>query len=243
MKYYHFEHYAVEFVVSEHIKTDIPSHNHANHYIISLCLKNSVNVRLDNEALCIAEHDYFVVPPFMPHAVQIPQNAILGSLCINIAFVEKYNQTQCMRIINSLLSKESICHHITNEQKNLFLKAVPYIYELSLTHTKEYEEDIALLRDRLMKSFDNLNLDRLAKELYISKYYLIRKCKRHLGMTPHKFHIQNRIRKSQKMLLTGKTVAEVSVHTGFYDQSHFDKQFHKIVGISPSEYIVSTKSI
>lgn len=49
---------------------------------------------------------------------------------------------------------------------------------------------------------DSLSLDSLAKDLYLSKYYLIRKCKRNLGLTPYKFHLQNRIRKAHTLLFT-----------------------------------------
>jgi AraC family transcriptional regulator len=35
---------------------------------------------------------------------------------------------------------------------------------------------------------------------------------------------------------SNKTVLEVSVRTGFADQSHFTKVFRHFVGVSPSEY-------
>ena len=62
-------------------------------------------------------------------------------------------------------------------------------------------------------------------------------------MTPHQFCIQNRIRKSQSLLDGEKTISRIAAEMGFYDQSHFDKAFHRIVGISPSEYIRSKKRI
>ena len=78
------------------------------------------------------------------------------------------------------------------------------------------ENDMRILCDRLMNHCsDSLSLDSLAKDLYLSKYYLIRKCKRNLGLTPHKFHLQNRIRKAQNLLFTNKSVTEASIDTGF----------------------------
>ena len=75
------------------------------------------------------------------------------------------------------------------------------------------------------------------------RIYLIRKCKRNFGLTPHKFHLQNRIRKAQTLLFTNKSVTEASMDTGFYDQSHFDRAFKNIVGISPTEYLASSKTL
>lgn len=63
------------------------------------------------------------------------------------------------------------------------------------------------------------------------------------GMMPHQFCIQNRIRKSQGLLDGEKTISRIAAEMGFYDQSHFDKVFQRIVGISPSEYICSKKQI
>ncbi|MCI8339765.1 MAG: helix-turn-helix transcriptional regulator [Lachnospiraceae bacterium] len=104
------------------------------------------------------------------------------------------------------------------------------------------ENDMLILCDRLMNHCsDSLSLDCLAKDLYLSKYYLIRKCKRNLGLTPHKFHLQNRIRKAQTLLFTHKSVTRASVDTGFYDQSHFDRAFKNIVGISPTDFLASSK--
>lgn len=83
-----------------------------------------------------------------------------------------------------------------------------------------------------MEQFPECNntIEQFASEVYVSKYHYIRVFKKIAGLTPHKFQIQNRIRKSQKLLLNKNTVADVSILLGFYDQSHFDKYFKKIVG-------------
>ena len=42
MKYFRSDQYPIEFVLSENINKEFSSHNHANHYIISLCIKGRV---------------------------------------------------------------------------------------------------------------------------------------------------------------------------------------------------------
>ncbi len=68
----------------------------------------------------------------------------------------------------------------------------------------------------------------MEQDIFGSKYYLIRKFKSSIGMTPHQFCIQNRIRKSQGMLDEEKTISRIAAEMGFYDQSHFDKAFRRI---------------
>ena len=93
--------------------------------------------------------------------------------------------------------------------------------------------------DHLIREEEPVSLGQLAKDIHISKFHLIRKFKREVGMTPHRFHIQNRIRKAQSRLQKDENIAAVAVGMGFYDQSHFNKSFKKIVGISPKEYLDS----
>ena len=93
------------------------------------------------------------------------------------------------------------------------------------------DEGIKTLTDKITSHPErNLPIEVLASDIYVSKYYLIRKFKSSIGMTPHQFCIQNRIRKSQGVLDAERTVDEISAEMGFYDQSHFDKAFRKIAG-------------
>lgn len=237
MKYFRSGQYPIEFVLTENINKEFSSHNHASHYIISLCIKGRVTATLENKFLLLKENDFFAVPPFMPHAVSLTDTSALVSLCMDNSFIEDYSSQKGAEILEMLLLSPKIQKRITKFQTERLLQAVPCVYELHDTHKKEMENDMLILSDRLINHFsDSLPLDDLARDLYLSKYYLIRKCKRNLGLTPHKFHLQNRIRKAQTLLLTNKSVTEASIDTGFYDQSHFDRSFKNIVGISPTEY-------
>ena len=46
MKYFHSGQYPIEFVLSENINKEFSSHNHASHYIISLCIFGYLNSRI-----------------------------------------------------------------------------------------------------------------------------------------------------------------------------------------------------
>lgn len=244
MKYFRSGQYPIEFVLSENIAKEFSSHNHANHYIISLCIKGSVAVTLEDKALHLKENDFFVVPPFMPHAVTLTATCVLASLCIDKSFVSDHDLAKGTEILKTILLSNKIQKQITRSQTELLLLAIPCIYELHFTHRKQIENDMAVLCDKLTNNLsDPITLDRLAGDLYINKYHLIRKCKRNLGLTPHRFHLQNRIRKAQHLLSTNSSITETSVNTGFYDQSHFDKSFKNIVGLSPTEYLASCKTL
>lgn len=50
------------------------------------------------------------------------------------------------------------------------------------------------------------------------------------------FQIQCKVRKAQKLLEEEKSVCEVTYDAGFCDQSHLDRCFQKLVGMTPKKY-------
>lgn len=79
-----------------------------------------------------------------------------------------------------------------------------------------------------------LLIEDMARNIGMSPYHMIRQFKAACGLTPHQFQIQCKVRKVQKLLEEGKSVAEAAYATGFCDQSHFDRCFHRIVMLTPS---------
>ena len=122
------------------------------------------------------------------------------------------------------------------------LASVRTVYCLRDTDRKEMDAGIKILADKNTSHPElELPIETLAADIFVSKYYLIRIFKSSIGMPPHQFCIQNRIRKLQGLLDEEKTISKIAAEMGFYDQSHFDKAFQGIVGISPSEYVHSKK--
>lgn len=83
------------------------------------------------------------------------------------------------------------------------------------------------------------SVEEMARAAFTSKYHFIRSFKKEVGLTPHQFQIQNRIRKAQRLMNRTETITEVALNTGFCDQSHFIKQFEKMVGLTPTAYKMS----
>ncbi len=85
------------------------------------------------------------------------------------------------------------------------------------------------------------SIEKMAQTIGVSPYHMIRQFKSVCGLTPHQFQIQCRVRKAQRLLEAGSSVTEATYATGFCDQSHFDRCFHKIVRLTPSEYKQAVK--
>ena len=244
MQYYQYDKYPIEFVLSENIDKHFEYHNHASHYVISVVLQGTAVLCLDDREAVCRKGDVFIIPPYAIHSVRQGKYARLLSMCIGTAFIKETNIETAEEFFRKL-SGEAVSQGIFGkEQGNTLLVSVREVYCHWDNGWKEMDSDIKILTDKIVSCPEQeRSAESLAADIFVSKYYLIRKFRNSVGMTPHQFCIQNRIRKSQSLLDGEKTISRIAAEMGFYDQSHFDKAFHRIVGISPSEYIRSKKRI
>lgn len=240
MRYYQCEKYPIEFVVSENMEKRFDSHNHVRHYVISVVMQGTALVRLKNREAVYHKGDVFIVLPYEVHAVRQERDTRLLSMCIGTALIEKNDLETAEEIVRILLKDGEAQRIFGEEQKEKLLSSVRAVYHLRDRNRGEMDADIKTLAEKMTGHPEQEQpLETLAANLFVSKYYFIKKFKNCVGMTPHQFHIQNRIRKSQGMLDRKRTISGIAAEMGFYDQSHFDRAFRKIVGISPSEYVQS----
>ena len=69
-----------------------------------------------------------------------------------------------------------------------------------------------------------------------SKFHLIRSFKKLFGITPHQFLLIVKVGKAKQLLCEGMGCLEASLVCGFYDQSHFNRNFKRAFGVPPSSY-------
>jgi AraC-like DNA-binding protein len=83
----------------------------------------------------------------------------------------------------------------------------------------------------------DITLDDLAAVAQFSPYHLLRTFRSTVGLTPHAYLIQIRIEEGKRLLKAGNSISDVSVSTGFTDQSHFTRHFKRIMGVTPGQYL------
>jgi transcriptional regulator GlxA family with amidase domain len=84
---------------------------------------------------------------------------------------------------------------------------------------------------------DNISLQELAGMTGLSTSHFGRAFKQSEGVSPHRYLLQCRVRHASRLLAeTERPLSEIAIASGFADQSHFCRQFSKIVGITPSTY-------
>ena len=87
-----------------------------------------------------------------------------------------------------------------------------------------------------------LTIDQIAGKFEVSAGWLSRKFRQHYGENISDRIIRLRINEAIRLLNnTNKTLAEIAVNVGFFDQSHFTRTFKKKRGTSPGHYRRASK--
>jgi transcriptional regulator GlxA family with amidase domain len=104
---------------------------------------------------------------------------------------------------------------------------------------------VRLVKDWLdANSEQNVSIQSLAGLASLSPYYLVRAFHRHVGIPPHKYQTIVRINRARKLLTSGAAPSEIAYRTGFCDQSHLNRCFKRILGVTPGDYAaLHTKAI
>jgi len=83
---------------------------------------------------------------------------------------------------------------------------------------------------------DRVTLAELAALSGLSRYQLLRGFAREVGITPHAYLVQLRVRLARRLLVQGHTPAQAALRAGFADQSHLTRAFVRQCGITPGRY-------
>ena len=82
----------------------------------------------------------------------------------------------------------------------------------------------------------NLSLDDLARVACLSKYHFTRVFKKEVGLTPHAYQIQLRVRRAAELIRSGIGIGSAAYTAGFAAQSHLNLHFKRCLGVTPGQY-------
>lgn len=83
---------------------------------------------------------------------------------------------------------------------------------------------------------EELTLEQLEKEFFVTRHHLIRQFKRRCGMTIHQYIVKARLDLCRNYIEQGYSITEVYRMGGFGGYNHFFRAFKQEYGMTPKEY-------
>ncbi len=81
--------------------------------------------------------------------------------------------------------------------------------------------------------YDNLSIDDISANFYVSKYHLCRIFKAATGLTIHKYITQKRMTRVRELVSSGSNITEAAMCSGFGNYSSFYRQYLKENNAAP----------
>ena len=75
----------------------------------------------------------------------------------------------------------------------------------------------------------------LATLVHLSPFYFARAFQKEVGLPPHAYLENVRVKRARDLLLRGVAITDVSAAVGYADQSHLTNRFKRILGMTPGQ--------
>lgn len=154
------------------------------------------------------------------------QDPLVQQLCLAL-LVEVESGGLAGRLYAESLGHTLALHLLRNYASGVVTRSLPAhgLSPLQLRRVQDY------VNDQLAHEH---SLAELAAVAGYSPTYFARQFKEATGLAPHQYLIHCRVERARCLLETGQlTVAEIARRVGFADQSHLDRHFKHLLGVSP----------
>ena len=128
------------------------------------------------------------------------------------------------------------------ESKNNF-ERVGHIQNFLIKKLSEKLKDdlVVNLTNSINNNYKDIKIERLAKELNLSRRHLLRRFSDSTGLSPKQFAGIIRFQKALYLKRKGYHWGDIAEECGYYDQSHFIKEIERYGGTSPEKIFSYTK--
>lgn len=181
--------------------------------------------------------DYSHIPVILLTAKNTLQSKIEGLELGADAYIEKPFSPEHLQV--------QIANLIANRSKiKEFYANSPLVHIKTMAYSKTDEQFLEDLNDAIYKNIEDAELDveKLAKAMNMSRPTLYRKIKGLSNLTPNELINIARLKKAAELLASNDyKIYEIILMVGFSSQTHFGKLFAKQFGMTPTEYANSKK--
>ena len=216
-----------------------PLHTH-NSFMVGAVLEGCGEFNIDNKTSKLSKGDAYIVPSNTGIAINPISDFSYITICLKneLAIIMKDYRAESYYysdLGDSLLELGNAfrAHNIDEQCFTMHLIDMFALYKVSApAKSLLTEKTVQYLNNHFQSKF---SLDELARNSFVSKYYLIRTFKKEMGITPKQYHQQCKVRKIKNMVFENSQ-SDIAYALNFSTQSHMNSMFKKYMGISMGSY-------
>ncbi|HEY1166780.1 MAG TPA: response regulator [Chitinophaga sp.] len=205
---------------------------------VQLIISDVMMPEMDGFELCRhikSNFEHSHIPVILLTAKNTIQSKIEGLELGADAYIEKpFSKEHLQAQISSLLANR--------DHLRAFFASSPLVHIRSMAHTREDERFLEALNATILQHMEDadLNVEKLASYMNMSRITLYRKIKAVSDLTPVELINVVRLKRAAELLADGRyKIYEVANMTGFSTQSNFTRNFLRQFDMTPTEYIHS----
>ena len=171
-----------------------------------------------------------------------------GSKYTNFIRPDKLQRTYLL----ALLEKLNMEFYSSSPDSRVYAEALLTQFMIEINRMARQAEDLSIVTEdpdliEQVLSYigahfsENLTLEKLASEFFVSKYYLSHEFQRRVGTSIYQYVIFRRLMQARELLLSGTAPGNVCEACGFGDYANFYRAFKAEYGISPKGFLQSRK--
>jgi AraC-like DNA-binding protein len=230
-----------ECVTGQEVLHEFPLHIHHS-LCIGLITGGERRILFPENEVCVQEGELFVINPLQPHAIRQPcphDYAVINvkGLSDCPVFNRHIHSSQCKRLFINLLN--AIQNHEINELSVHWDTLFDYLcrYQSRKMYLTKTNTIIEKTMAYIASNYQNpITVSDMAKYNAMSDFHYCRKFKSLTGISPHKYLMQYRLSMARKYLQDKELIFDAAIDAGFYDSSHFIRNFNTYMAVSPKSY-------
>ncbi|MDR0576700.1 MAG: AraC family transcriptional regulator [Candidatus Accumulibacter sp.] len=217
-----------------------PWHMHLRHWTAGRVSAGAVHLALGDAARRCEARDAFLIPPGTPHRLAVAPNSRLTVL----SYAGPAELTRFSSPLSAAVRRGA--PFLADGELRPLLDFVFREHDAPWRAGKTprrakiaeiVESAVRAIAERILAEPDaEFSLKKMAERAGFSQWYFLRRFREVVGMTPHAFQTQCRIRLLRAGLRADAGLAALAASAGFSDQSHMHNLFKRHHGMTPGQF-------
>ena len=218
---------------------------------ITAIKKGSLNLIFNNNCIELKPNEIAIINSQIPHSATTNEKSKDGYVLylkkdylknLDFNFLSAFKLIKNKNIYKSFIK---LCDYLLDSKISLIEKEEKiYLFCLaffSFEQTEQNYKEESILTMNIKKYLDEnyleeFTLDELALKFDLTVIHLIRVFKKEFGLPIHSYILNKKVHLAKELLSSNISISQIAQNSGFFDQSHLNRNFKRVFQITPKEY-------